>query len=76
MVNSIISSLPLYYLYTLKLPSSVVKQVDKYRRYYLWKGADINAKKPPQAAWQIARKPKMQGGLGIINIKNITKLFL
>jgi hypothetical protein len=69
-VNSVLSSLPTYYLCTLKLPSSVVAQIDKSRRHCLWVGADMNANKPPKAAWQIASALKMNGGLGIMDMKN------
>jgi hypothetical protein len=63
MVNAVFSSLPTYYMCTLKLPKSVIKHIDKFRRHCLWRGADINAKKPPQVAWKIVCKPKGQGGL-------------
>jgi hypothetical protein len=46
MVNAMFSALPTYYMCTLKLLISIVKQVDKYRRHCLWRGANINAKKP------------------------------
>jgi hypothetical protein len=58
MVNAIFSSLPTYYMCTLRLPLIVIKQIDKYRRHCLWRGADINAKKPPQAVWAPACRPK------------------
>lgn len=29
---------------TLRLPNLVTKQIDKYKRHYLWIGVDINAK--------------------------------
>lgn len=45
MVNSIISSLPTFYMCTLKLHATVIEQVEKYMRHCLWRGADMNAKK-------------------------------
>jgi hypothetical protein len=44
MVNVVFSSLPTYFMCTLKLPKTVIKQIDKFRRHCLWRGADINAK--------------------------------
>jgi hypothetical protein len=50
----------------------------------MWRGADLNARKPPMAAWSLATRPKKMGGLGIINLqtqndalllKNLHKLF-
>jgi hypothetical protein len=48
MVNIVFSSLHMCYMCTLRLPKTVIKQIDKYRRHCLWRGADINAKKPPE----------------------------
>jgi hypothetical protein len=60
MVNAVFS-LPTYYMCTLKLPKTVIKHIDKLRRHCLWRGADINAKKPPQVAWKTVCKPKFRG---------------
>jgi hypothetical protein len=46
---------------TLKLPKTVIKHIDKFRSHCLWRGAYINAKKPPQVAWKTVCKPKAQG---------------
>jgi hypothetical protein len=62
MVNAVFSSLPTFYMCTLKLPKTVIKQIDKLRRHCLWRGADINAKKLPQVAWKSVCRPKSQGG--------------
>jgi hypothetical protein len=84
MVNAVLSALPSFYMSKLKLPSSVVRQIDKYRKHCMWRGADLNARKPPMAAWSLATRPKKMGGLGIINLqtqndalllKNLHKLF-
>jgi hypothetical protein len=40
------------------LPPTIVKQVDKYRKHCLWRGAEINARKPPMAAWPLVYKSK------------------
>jgi hypothetical protein len=67
MVNSVFSLLPAFYMSKVKLPPIVVKQVDKYRKYCMWRSSDINVKKPPLAAWSLATWPKSEG-LGILNI--------
>jgi hypothetical protein len=53
----------------LALPKTVITQIDKYRKHCLWRGSDINAKTPPKAAWKLVCKPKIEGGLGIIDIE-------
>jgi hypothetical protein len=45
MVNSVLSSPTTFYLCSIKVPITIIKQIDKYKRYYLWRGEDINAKK-------------------------------
>jgi hypothetical protein len=76
LVDSMFSSLPTFFICTLKLSSSMIKQIDKYMKHCLWRGADINAKRPPQAAWQIACKPKKHGGLGVINLRTQNEALL
>jgi hypothetical protein len=84
LVNFVFSSLVTFYLCSIKVPITIIKQVDKYRRHCLWRGSDMNAKKPPLATWKIVTKPKNRRGLGVINlrlqndalqIKNLDKFF-
>jgi hypothetical protein len=84
MVNSVLSALPSCYMEKIKLSPTVIGQIDKYRKHCRWRGADLNAKKPPLVAWKLATRPKSEGGLGIINLqtqndalllKNLHKFF-
>ncbi|XP_052168063.1 uncharacterized protein LOC127784750 [Oryza glaberrima] len=70
MVNSILSSLPTYYMSTIKLPKKVIMHIDRARRHCLWrKTAEVSAKTHSLAAWDMVCKPKNKGGLGIINLE-------
>jgi hypothetical protein len=62
MVNSVLSSLPTFYMCSIKVPQEIWKQIDKYKRHCLWRGGDINAKKPPLVAWKMVTRPKSKGG--------------
>jgi len=73
MTNAVFSSLPTFFMCTLALPKTVITQIDKYRKHCLWRGSDINAKTPPKVAWKFC-KPKIEGGLGIIDIEEQKKL--
>jgi hypothetical protein len=42
MVNSVLSSLATFYMCPIKVPISILNQIDKYRRHCLWRGGDIN----------------------------------
>ena len=50
LTNSIFSALPMFTMCTLSLPKTVIKQINKFRKHCLWRGADINDRKPPKAA--------------------------
>jgi hypothetical protein len=42
----------------------------------LWRGADINAKSPPKAAWEMVCLPKFEGvGNDALLLKNLNKFF-
>lgn len=69
MVNSVLSALPTFYMCTLRISSSIIKQIDRYRMHELWDGGDINRKCSCLVAWKKACRPKDQGGLGIINLR-------
>jgi hypothetical protein len=62
MVNSVLSSLPTFYMGKIKLPLAVIKKIHKYRKHSMWRGADLNARKPPLTAWNLAIRPKNEEG--------------
>jgi hypothetical protein len=76
MVNAVFSSLPTYFMCTLKLPKIVIKQIDKFRRHCLWRGADINAKKTISSCLESSLQTKSPGGLGVINLELQNKALL
>lgn len=46
MVNSVLSTLPTFYMCTLKIPTIIIEQIDKYRKHEVWDGGAINRKGP------------------------------
>jgi hypothetical protein len=70
MVNSVLSTIPTFYIGEIKFPMTVVKQIiDKYIKHCMWRAADINARNPPLVAWKLATKPQKEGRLGILNLE-------
>jgi hypothetical protein len=69
MVNSVLSFLPTFIMSTLKIPVEIIRQIDQYRRHCLWRGGDLNARKPPLAACKLVCKPKTKGGLCVIKLR-------
>jgi hypothetical protein len=57
----------------LSLPKGVLKQIDKFRKHCLWRGADVNSKKPSKAAWEFVCVPKDEGDLGVLNLEKQNK---
>jgi hypothetical protein len=68
-VNSVLSSLPTFYMCSVMLPVAVHDYSDKARRNCLWRKFDINANAKPLVAWKKCTNPKRKGGLGIINTR-------
>ena len=46
---------------TLKIPVTTVKKIDSYRKHCLWRGNDVNSKKPALAAWSMITQTKKMG---------------
>jgi hypothetical protein len=70
MVNSVFSSSAMFYTGTLKIHKGAIRQLDRYRKHCLWRGADLQSKKPSKAAWPMVCIPKKQGGLGVLDLQS------
>jgi len=68
LVNSVLSSLPTYFLTVLKLPKWAIKKLDRIRRSFLWKGAAEANGGHCLVQWSKTLTPKMFGGLGILDL--------
>jgi len=75
LINSVLSSLPMYMMSFFAIPKGVLKKLDYFRSRFYWQG-DESRKKYRLARWSILCQPKEQGGLGIhdLNVKNIALL--
>lgn len=82
-INSMFSQ-PTFYMCLLKLPSGVLRQIDKYRRNCLWRSSTLNGRGKSLVAWKEVCKPKNHGGLGVLNLgtqnralllKNLNKFY-
>ena len=75
LINSVLSSLPMYMMSFFEIPKGVRKKLDYFRSRFFWQ-SDEHKKKYRLAKWDILCQPKDQGGLGIHNLelKNIALL--
>lgn len=71
LINSVLTSLPMFMLSFLEIPIGVRKRLDFYRSRFFWQ-SDEHKKKYRLIKWNIICRPKDQGGLGIevLDIKN------
>ena len=67
LINSVLSSLPMFMLSLFRIPKGVLKRLDYYRSRFFWQ-CDEHKKKYRLARWSILCEPKSLGGLGITNL--------
>lgn len=73
LVNSVFSALPTFYMCSIKIPPTMIEQIDKYRKHCLWSGGDINRKGSCLAAWDLACRPKSEGGLLLYSLQTSSR---
>jgi hypothetical protein len=61
LINSVLTSLPMFMLSFLEIPVGVRKRLDYYRSNFVWQ-SDENKKKYTLSKWNIICRPKDQGG--------------
>lgn len=69
LVNSVISSIPTYWMLYFLLLNWVIMRIYKIRRALFWSGSDSVSSLRCLRNWNAVCRGKTQGGLGIINIK-------
>jgi hypothetical protein len=69
LTNIVLTTLPTFTMCTFLLPKTIIKQIDKFRKYCLWRGSDLSNRKPSKATWPLVCKPKTEGGLGVLDLK-------
>jgi hypothetical protein len=75
LINSVLSSLPMFMMSFFIIPKSVLEKLDYYISRFLWQ-CDEHKKKYRLAKWSILHKPKSVGGMGIIDLDIQNKCLL
>jgi len=75
LINSVLSSLPMFMMSFFRIPKGVLKKLDFYRSRFFWQ-CDENKRKYRLAKWSILCKPKILGGLGITNLETHNRRLL
>ena len=68
LINSVLTSMPMFLLSFFEVPVGVRKRLDFYRSHFFWQG-DENKSKYRLARWDVICRPKDQGDLGIENLE-------
>ena len=66
-LNSALSSMPIFFLCSLAVLAGILKQLERIQRQCLWRKYG-QEKGNSLAAWPLVCKPKLKGGLGILNL--------
>lgn len=69
LTNSILSSLPVYFMSSLPLHKTVIKAIDRRRRAFVWTGEEKCSGSRCLIAWDRAMLSRLEGGLGIKNLE-------
>ena len=72
LIKSVAQSMLLHCLSIYSWPISLIKDLERWMRNFLWSG-DINQKKLVTVAWHKVCKPLKEGGLGITSLSNINE---
>jgi hypothetical protein len=69
LLNSVIQSLPMYAMYSFKVPVTIFVHFEKSERQFLWFDRENKIQEKCLASWEMMCRPKDQGGLGILNLR-------
>ena len=73
LVNTVLSSIPVYFLTIFEPKKWAIKKLDKIRRAFLWKGtAEANGAQC-LVAWDKIKRPKLAGGLGVLDLEKFSR---
>jgi hypothetical protein len=68
LINSVLTSLPLYFFSFFKAPRCIIQQLVRIQRNFLW-GGSIENKKLCWIKWDQICLPRNKGGLGVKNLE-------
>lgn len=74
LIKHVLSSIPIYATMVYKLPKSILKEIEKAMRNFLWR--QDSTKALAAVKWQQVCKPTKEGGLGIRRPEEINRACL
>lgn len=74
--KSVLSTLPSFFMCSLKIQKSVLEICNRAQRHCLWAKEEDSASSNALAAWSRVCRPKSRGGLGVLNLEFQNKALL
>lgn len=71
LLNSVLTSIPLYWLSIYRLPVNIRHKIDRIRKKFLWSGPNSTKKKYHLVKWEQVCLSKSQRGLGILDLERM-----
>jgi mannosylglycoprotein endo-beta-mannosidase len=72
-LNAVLSTIPTYFLTVFQPQKWMIKQIDKLRRGFLWKGTDQANGGSCLVQWKKLQRPKKLGGLGVLDLERFSR---
>jgi hypothetical protein len=76
LLNSVLSSIPIYWMSFYKSPATIRTRIDKLCRHFLWYDGNTVRKKIALVSWKKVCRSRKQRGLGVIDIELMNKALL
>jgi hypothetical protein len=76
LLNSVINSLPMYAMCSLKVPITIFIHFEKSGTQFLWADKEEKIQGKCLASWEMICRPKDQGGLGVLDLRIQNKALL
>ena len=72
-INSVLASIPIYYMQNILFSKAFVKKINSILRGFWWQGVQNEGDTKPLhfSSWDDICKPKAAGGLGIRNLHDV-----